>query len=63
MSSVTSLADWKAEKELQKALGDAQALAENGPPCPQCNGKLLPGVDSNQQVWICMECTIIVWTQ
>ncbi len=63
MDNVTSLAEWKAEKDLQQALEDARALAETGPPCPKCDGKLLPGVDSKEHVWICMDCTIIVWTQ
>lgn len=59
MATVTSLEDWKAQRALEKLMAEA----EIGPSCPKCDGGMLPGVDSNEQVWICIHCTVIVWTQ
>lgn len=59
MATVTSLEDWKAQRALEKLMEEAEV----GPPCPKCDGKMLPGIDSYQPVWICIPCTTIVWTQ
>ncbi len=59
MAIVTSLEDWKAKKALERLMEEAEV----GPPCPKCDCHMLPGADSNEQVWVCIPCTTIVWTQ
>ncbi len=54
MDNVISLDDFRAKKADKK---------KNNPLCPKCNTSLAPGVGNDHDVWVCTNCTTIIWNQ